>query len=136
VKGLPPSSFKPWMKELSDLKAFFDERTKTEKPLTVTVGDPAVTAPDGATTVRAVIERVARNDGTSLERLAAEVRPGGAPLSHGPAVLLTAGDKSFELVWGPKGSGFAVLKWPPGAGGPVPSYLALDLRRGAWLRFG
>ena len=127
-RGKLPGSFKPWMDKLANLKEFFEAQAKAEPPLTLTPGGPPVTAPDGKTTLRLLTETIPTQDGKGLTSLSIEVRPGGAPVGHGPTMFGPGTETKVSLVFGPKDSGFAVFR-----GSPSENLFAIDLRRGALL---
>ena len=53
-RGLPSNSFKPWEKELFDLKGCYQTRSKTEKSFRLALGGPPAKSPDGKCTLRLV----------------------------------------------------------------------------------
>jgi hypothetical protein len=127
--GPPSSSFKPWEKELFGLKAYFNERLQVATPQPLDADGPALRSPDGRYSVRAVKVTSEEKGRRKSERMAVEVRTNG--VAHEPE-MVWLGDGPLNLLWGPEGSAFAVLRQ---SGGPSPAYLALDLRRGVWLRW-
>jgi hypothetical protein len=128
TRGLPANSFKRWEEELSDLPGYFALRSCSEPPRRLFPGGAALRSPDGAFTVRAVDWPIAMADGSRGGGLGIVVgRPG---FERPPAHVYGDGGCS-ELVWGPEGSGFAVIRCRrPDRDG----YIALDLRTGWWLR--
>jgi hypothetical protein len=126
--GLPSNSFKRWEKELFDLKTYYESRTEAERPHRLTRGDPALRSPDGRYTFRPVKTWFEKDDGRLTDTLGIAV--GGDGIRHDVlTVLWDEGDTDF--LWGPEGSGFAVVRcmWKE-----KPWYMALDLKRGRWLR--
>jgi hypothetical protein len=123
--GLPGNTLKPWMKELFALKAFFGGQSRAQGARRLLAGGPTVASPDRKTSIRPI----------------AGVRDDGSP-SRGLQVIITAdnavlgtryarfGDGDSELVWGPDGSPFAVIR---SISESEELYVACDLRTGLCL---
>ena len=126
--GLPANSFKGWDKELFDLKGYFARRRQSEEPHRLSPGSPALKSPDGGFTVRPVNSPIVKPDGRREDRLGLVV---GGPTAERPVADVFFDEGRSELVWGPKGSGFAVIRCPRS---DHDRYMALDLTRGSWLR--
>ncbi|HEV3166295.1 MAG TPA: hypothetical protein VGZ22_19880 [Isosphaeraceae bacterium] len=124
--GLPENTFKPWEKELFNLKSCFDDRSRKDPPKRLIVGGPALIAPDGKSSVRPV----------------ATVKDDGSP-DNGLKVVIAAGNVKLDdwyvrwfegvsdLQWGPAGSRFAVTR---STCEKSETYMAFDLRTGRLLR--
>jgi hypothetical protein len=148
--GLPKNSLKPWEKELFGLKEYFENRKLSEKPIRLMVGAPEARSPDGNHVVRLVKvpEKVPPPRKDSELRVPPDPRVDEAArilLEKDYITVQTPyfavgdpGDKANlmycfwrdiepELVWGPKGSWFAVIKGRMTKDGPA-DYEAIDLR--------
>lgn len=126
--GLPANSFKRWEKEIFDLRNYYELRVSTEKPQRLIPGGPAVRSPDGRCTIRPVKIRLEKDEGRFEEVLGLAIGVDG--LQHEPFwVFRDKGETDF--LWGPKGSGFAVIRC---RGKAELRYLALDPKRRLWLR--
>ncbi len=126
--GLPANSFKRWDKELFDLKGYFAFRSRSQEPHRLSPGGPALKSPDGGFTVRPVNSPIVKPDGRREDRLGLVV---GGPAAERPVTDVFFDEGQSELVWGPKGSGFAVIRCRRS---DHDRYMALDLKRGWWLR--
>jgi hypothetical protein len=126
--GLPGSSFKRWEKELFDLKGDYGSRIKTEKPHRLTVGGPAVKSSDGRYTIRPVKSQFKKDDGSLGDVLGVVVGVDG--VDH-EALKVFIDQGKTDFFWGPKDSGFAVIR---SERKDESCYMALDLKRGHWLR--
>jgi hypothetical protein len=126
--GLPKNSFKPWEKELFGLKEYFEGRSRTDKPIRMTVDGPPARSPDGQFVVR-LVERPFKYPGK---------RPTDDWLTKiSPCLVVNDLDdeanriyfprEDAELYWGPKGSWFAVLRSRSRRGNGM-DYFAIDLR--------
>jgi hypothetical protein len=128
ARGLPRNSFKSWEKELYHLRDTFEARAKSESPHRLTLGGPAFRASDGAYSIRPVKVASRRDDGRTVDDLAVVVGVNG--VEHEPLrVFWDEGETDF--LWGPEGAGFAIIR---SKGEGEPMYLAVDLKRGRWLR--
>ena len=128
VHGLPAGSFKRWDRELFDLKGYFAHQIESEEPHRLAAGGPPLKSPDGEFTIRPVVSMIVKPDGSREDRVGiAAVGP--APARPVADVFFDEGRS--ELVWGPKGSGFAVIRCRRS---DHDRYMALDLKRGWWLR--
>jgi hypothetical protein len=113
--GLPSNSFKRWEKELFDLESYFAKRRKTEKPIPLIVGLPAEKSPDGKYAMRRAQKPrglIVSVDGIDHKALW---------ISYG----------NIDFFWGPKDSGFAVIRT---SGVDGTSFMAVDFKRGRRLR--
>ncbi len=126
--GLPANSFKRWEKDLFDLKSYTETRLKTEAAILLKVDGPAVKSPDGKHSAR--VAKVTENwlDGKPYEHVVLIVDEGRA--SPRP-VSLVALKGEPRLLWGPDGSGFAVVLYKSLGQGVAE---AIDLHRGWWPR--
>ena len=119
--GFPGNSFKPWENDLFDLKGAFARLARGGAPVRLTPGGPAAVSPDGKNRV----QPVGRGHRDGLEVV----------ISAGDVVLRTASvrfDKGdSDLVWGPNGSRFAVVRSTREGN---EQYAAYDLRTGRILR--
>jgi hypothetical protein len=126
--GPPKNSFKPWEKELFGLKTYFEGRIRTERPTRLIVGGAAAVPPQGQDTVKLVNRRdtpeARRTESTWVVVGDQDIESKRTPLWM----------KDAELVWGPKGSWFAVLRGESQSGNGK-EYMALDLRRARMIRF-
>jgi hypothetical protein len=127
--GYPDYSLKRWEKELFGLKDYYQARSKTEPSHRLTFGGPAMKSPDGKYTIRPVKSQSKRDDGSFRDELKIVVGSGGIMR---PALNLWSDAEKSELIWGPKGSGFAIISIDSNE--YSYKYMALDLRRGEWLR--
>lgn len=125
--GLPSNSFKRWEKELFDLKGYFESRSKTEKPHRLILGGSAVNSSDGKYRIRLLRTDVHVHKFTLANELCVIVSVDG--VDHKALITLYKGDMDF--FWGPRESGFAVIRVKKNNGA---AYMALDLKRGKWLR--
>lgn len=126
LRGLPANSFKRWEKELFGLEAYFIARSKQQAPVRPKAGGPVLKSPDGKFTITPVRSEYKRQDGSTGNVFALIVGGDGVK----PSTVNVWWD-DVDLVWGPNGSRFAVLRnvqkeWD--------KYDALDLQRGEWLR--
>ena len=128
IHGLPASSFKKWERELFDLRAFFDDQTKTNKPVRLEVGGPKHVSPDGKFTVTPVQSHIEKDDGTSKPVLGIVVTARGQKPMREESIW--QGDES-DFVWGPEGSRFIVIR----CRGNGVYYMAFDLECSEWLRW-
>jgi hypothetical protein len=126
--GPPANSFKRWDKELFDLKGYCARRRESVAPHRLCADGPALKSPDGRFTVRPVKTRVEGPNGRGADRLEIVV---GEPGFERPAAVVDFDEGPAELVWGPQGSGFAVIHCRRHE---HDRYMALDLRTGRWLR--
>jgi hypothetical protein len=126
--GLPRNSFKRWEKELYHLRDTFESRAKGEPPHRLTLGGPAFRSSDGTYSIRPVKVASRRDDGRTADDLAVVVGVNG--VEHEPLrVFWDEGETDF--LWGPEGAGFAVIRCKNKG---EPMYLAVDFKRGRWLR--
>ncbi len=121
VHGPPRNSFKPWEKQLFGLKDYFENRCLSEKPIRMTVGGPAVSSPGGEYVVR-LVNKPKVKDRRPVESLwivvgDKDIEPQRTPLWP----------KDAEMIWGPKGSWFAVIRGKSLTGDGMDC-MALDLR--------
>ena len=126
-KGLPSNSFKKWEKELFDLKGYYGERIRKEKPFRLTASGPPTKSPDGTYTL--YLDKTQREDrnGTVSDHLSLLIMRAGNERQR--YELFHQGD--VDCIWGPEGAAFAVIriKTRPGA-----TLRALDVSRGKLLR--
>jgi hypothetical protein len=127
-RGLPSNSFKRWEKQLFDLKGYYEERARTEKPHRLTPGDLAAECPDGIHALR--VEKVQHREEDGALSVRSSVIISVGPVDHKALDHWIEGD--MDLFWGPKGSGFAVIRCVEKQ---TRSFMALDLRRGKLLRW-
>ncbi len=123
--GLPKNSFKPWEKELFGLAEYFERRSRTAKPTRLTVGGPAVRSPDGKFVVK-LVER--RYEVPAELKIQPAQRPCilvGEQETESNRIWFPPNDP--ELIWGPEGSWFAVLKGKTSKGDRTV-FEAIDLR--------
>ncbi len=129
-RGLPRNSFKPWSKELSDLNGYYKTRARIEGVHRLSRDGPVVKSSDGKYAVRLVKARWKRLDGGFVDVSSVVVSVNG--VDRKPFVTVGLMKRTHaDLLWGPKGSGFAVIH--PGGDGESSSF-AVDLNRGKWLR--
>jgi hypothetical protein len=126
-RGLPNKSFKRWDKELFDLKGYYETRIKTHQPQPLTAGHSAAKSPDARYAIRLVKTQL-RSDASSVAD-ALSVVVSSHDVDRKPVVVCFDGNVDF--VWGPKGSGFAVIRCSKRG---LRSFMALDLNRGKSLR--
>jgi hypothetical protein len=135
--GVPKNSFKPWDKELFGLAQYFEIRSRTEKPVRLTMNGPSARSPDGKFVVKLVKHDLLHE---LSEPPAANGEPPAKPdETIKPTPFLLVGEQDVqanwiwffgeepELVWGPKDSWFAVLRVKSRTG-DVPDFVAVDLR--------
>jgi hypothetical protein len=125
--GPPSYSFKPWETILFDLPAFFDQRSAARESRRISPDGRAQSLPDGVWSLRLL-----KSSGLETPNAAGECV---LSLIRGPetrAVLTCDASGEIELVSGPKGSRFVVVR------SVVISrfyeYVAIDVRRGVRLR--
>ena len=92
------------------------------------VGGPTVRSPDSAYSIRPVRSRFEKDDGTQGNVLGIDVGEGSR---FHPVQNILWDEGETEMLWGPSGSGFAVIRCRNARG---DHFMALDLRRGQWLR--
>ena len=126
--GLPANSFKRWEKEILDLKGYVATRLETEPAIPLKVDGPATKSPDGKHSVRVAKVTEKGLDGKPYEHVVLTVDEGR--ISDRPVSLIGLKNEP-RLLWGPEGSGFAVVLYH-GAWGEQAE--AIDLHRGWWLR--
>jgi hypothetical protein len=132
--GLPSNSFKKYESDLFDLRGFFDRESKAHQPARLKMGDALLKSPDGRYSIRAVEKAVKRDDSTPATELYVVIASDGAPER---LLEMFWHESVTELLWGPKGSRFAVVRCKTAA---TPDdyfscfYLAVDLERGEFLR--
>jgi hypothetical protein len=126
--GPPKNSLKPWEKELFGLKEYFESRCRTGAPTRLTVGGPAAVSPDTGYAVKLVKRPDKTLEGKPTESTWIVV--GDQDIESKRTGLWM---KDAELVWGPKGSWFAVLRGARRTHGGQ-DYMALDLRRVRTIR--
>jgi hypothetical protein len=123
--GLPGNTLKPWLNHLLDLKRFFDEQSHAEAPRRLFPGGSAVVSPDGTNSVRPIAG--VKDDGSPSDSLKVIIAEGDLVLGDW-YVRIGKGDS--DLVWGPEGSRFAVVR---SISEKTESYEAYDLRTGLLL---
>jgi hypothetical protein len=128
-RGLPPNSFKRWDRELFDLNGHFEFRCRDNSPLRLTRRGPAAKSLDGRHEIRILERQYEKDDGTRAEGLAVAIFGAGDGTRR--LIPLTWNPGQVELVWGPEGSRFAIVR---GEEGRFISYIAVDLMRGESLR--
>jgi hypothetical protein len=130
--GPPANSFKRWQKELFGLNEYFERRCRTEKPTPLIVGGKAVVSPDGKYTLRVVKVPGRTLEGKPTESTWFVIGEEDVESNRAPLLISDA-----ELLWGPKGSWFAVLRGTCRMG-DQKDYVAVDLRcvRTIRLEFG
>jgi hypothetical protein len=124
--GLPRNTFKPWERELFDLYHYFDGRSLREVPLRLLVDGPAVVSPDGKQSVR-LVQRA--KDAVCPSDSRRVVIYAGNVVLHEHFAHFEKGDS--ELLWGPEGSRFAVIR---SVCEKKENYVAYDLQTGSRLR--
>jgi hypothetical protein len=124
--GLPKNTLKPWEHELFNLARFFDDRSRTDVPKPLVAGGPALVSPDGKNSVRPVAG--VKDDGSPSPSLKVVVSAGNVVL-HESYGRWGKGDS--DLLWGPEGSRFAVIR---SISENTEHYVAYDLRTGGLLR--
>ena len=128
---IPANSLKAWEKELFNLKAFFEAESASRKPQPLEPNGAWVESPSGdalrvATEMKVIGDRPHTN-------LTVEVRSGGKTSEPLWLWADAAGTSTFDVLWGPPGSGFAVVREIDPHARPV-SYTAVDVRHGLVLR--
>jgi hypothetical protein len=108
--GPTPNSLVRWKDELSDLPAFFAAKAKVGAAVQLGIGGPKLTSPDGQYTLRQIASQVKKG----LPPAVRTVTTVGLEVSERGVVrkLLTDdwGDGLTDLVWGPTGAPFAVVR--------------------------
>jgi hypothetical protein len=125
--GLPANSFKRWEKDLFDLAGYYERRSKTERPSRLTFDGPAAKSTDGKYAIRLLSMKFHEYDGTIIDDSALIINVSG--VDRTPIIALCK--KDADLLWGPKGSGFAVIRCHGEHG---TWFTAVDLNRGKILR--
>jgi hypothetical protein len=132
--GLPPNSFKKYEGDLFDLLGFFDRESKAHQPARLTVGDAILKSPDGRYSIRAVEKPFTKDNGSRGTMLYLAITGDDGAERSLPVFWH---ESVTELLWGPRGSRFAVVRCKTAA---KPDdyfscfYLAVDLERGKSLR--
>jgi hypothetical protein len=127
--GLPANSFKRWEKDLFDLKGYVETHLKAGPAVPLKVDGPAAKSPDGKHSIRvAKVTTKSVVDDKPYERVVLIVDDGRA--SDRPFSLVGL-EGEPRLLWGPEGSGFAVVLYKNLWGEQAE---AIDLHRGWWLR--
>jgi len=127
-RGLPSNSFKRWEKELFDLKGYYETRTETERPHRPSPGGAGVKSSDGKYQIR-LVKTQSRDDDGSVSNYASPVVSVDG-VDHEPLHSLPYGG-NLDFFWGPNDSGFAVIHCK---GKEDSAFMAVDLKRGRWLR--
>jgi hypothetical protein len=126
--GPPSNSFKRYEKELFGLEDYFEYRCRRDRPIRLSAGGAIAKSPDGEYGMR-LVKRPGRTlDGRSSESLRVVLSRHEGETDDLPLFMEDA-----ELLWGPKGSGFALLRGKSRAG-DYKNYLALDLWRMSVIR--
>jgi hypothetical protein len=129
-RGPAPNALLRWTEELSDLPAFFARRSKAGAAIPLKIGGPTLTSPDGRFTLRQVAVRVDRGSPPDVRKVITV----GLEVSEREAFreVLTDdwGDGLTDLVWGPPGAPFAVIK---SRGSDGPDFQILHLRPVEWV---
>ncbi|MFI5458550.1 MAG: hypothetical protein ACHRXM_24215 [Isosphaerales bacterium] len=128
-RGLPSNSFKRWDKELFDLKGYYETRTETERPHRLSAGGTGVKSSDGKYRIRLVKTQFRDDDDGSVSDYASVVVSVDG-VDHEPLHVLSY-EGNVDFFCGPKDSGFAVIRCK---GKDKPAFMAVDLKRGRWLR--
>jgi hypothetical protein len=124
--GLPENTLKPWAQELFNLYDYFDDRSRTDVPSRLFAGGAAIVSPDGRNSVRLVAG--VKDDGSPGDWLWVIITAGHVVHDKG-YIRPEKGD--FDLLWGPEGSRFAVIR---SVSEKREHYVAYDLRTGRHLR--
>jgi hypothetical protein len=126
-KGLPGNSFKKWEKELFDLRGYYEERSRNEKPFRLTASGPPTKSPDAKYTL--YLDKALREErnGTVSEHLSLLIMGSGNDRKR--YELFHQGD--VDCFWGPKGAAFAVIRINSKT---TMKLEALDVSRGKLLR--
>jgi hypothetical protein len=124
--GLPENTLKPWARELFNLYGYFDDRSRNDVPSRLLAGGATVVSPDGRNSVRLVAG--VKDDGSPGDWLWVIITAGNVVLDNG-YIRPAKGD--FDLLWGPEGSRFAVIR---SVYEKREHYVAYDLRTGRHLR--
>jgi hypothetical protein len=120
--GLPKNTLRPWKNELFNLARFFDETSQIDVPKHLEAGGPVLVSPDGRNGLRLVEGPVV----PGLQWLV--ITAGGKVLADG---TVSIGSGTSELLWGPQGAPFAVVRSITQTGERFEAY---DLRTGRHLR--
>ena len=120
--GLPKNTFKPWEKDLFNLARFFDDRSRIDVPKRLVAGGPALVSLNGRNGVRLVPNPMTTEMRTVV-------------ITAGDVVLcdsnIQIGTGDSDLLWGPDGSRFVVIRSITEEG---ELYAAYDLGTGRHLR--
>jgi len=129
-RGLPRNSFKRWDKELFDLNGYYKARLGTETAQSLALGRSVVKSDDGKYTMRLVKGSIRPDDGSLRDVPSVVVSVEG--VDRKPSMNLWGADEAnVDLLWGPKDSGFAIIRFKRKYG---TSFRAVDLHTGKWLR--
>jgi hypothetical protein len=126
--GLPRNTLKQWEEDLFDLKRWFAVQSRAVAPKRVLAGGPALVSTDARNSVRPLAG--AKDDGSQDESLKIVITAGNVVLADRYVRFgFEKGDS--DLLWGPKGAQFAVIR---SIFGDQEKYEAYDLRTGRHLR--
>jgi hypothetical protein len=122
---LPKNTLQPCKQELFNLKAYFEGHTRTHASDRLLPGGTAVASPDGMTSIRPIAD--VKDDGSPSDSLKVVIAAGNAVLADWHVRF---GKGESDLVWGPDGSHFAVIR---SISERTECYTAYDLRTGRCL---
>jgi hypothetical protein len=127
--ALPKNSLKPWEEELFNLARFFDDRSQHDAPTRLLAGGAAVVSPDGRNSVR-LVRGVLEVEG-GLPFVCLEIAADRGVLKSASFPRLVDTDDDIDLLWGPDGSRFVVIR---SRAVGTENYVACDLRTGRSFR--
>jgi hypothetical protein len=125
--GLPGNSFRKWEKELFDLKGYYEEQIRKQKPFRLTASGPPTKSADGKYTLYLDKTQHEERNGTVLDRLSILIMGTGNDRKR--YELFHPGD--VDCIWGPEGTAFAVIRMNTRNAATLE---ALDVERGKLLR--
>jgi hypothetical protein len=121
INGPPKNSFKLWEKELFGLENYFENQIHSDKPIRLIVGGEGTTSPDKKQVVK-LVNLVIDINGKPTQTT--HLRVGNVDVRVSTVVNQL---EIADLVWGPTGSNFAVLKYKA-VDHVGMDYTAIDLR--------
>ena len=126
--GIPKNSFKPWEKQLFNLRAFYEAQSQINQAIHLDLGGAEVVSPEG-------------KYGLKLEMRTMKTQPATNQIcltsinSNKEEASMIVNQPQINLVWGPPGSWFMVFERRRLQNGATKDYVAYDLRNQRVIRY-
>ena len=133
-RGLPLNSYKPWERELSDLKGYFAARSQAGATRRLVAYGPGVWTQDGRYAIRLRERPKERVSSRARDPEFLITAPGTTRAAFvGP---LGAAAGKTEVFWGPESSHLAFIRWSdyPPDHKLDQAFVAIDAKSGEWVR--